>query len=148
MSYQPERVLPAIQQGLRAFLSARRHLKISPGSGYWSRDGSRPFSPPDDRQPLESPSLQFDVVAAGFQNCQLLVDECKWGADKVDRAVVRELVEQKTALLHADLLDAGQGWTTHFALLTRARFTPAAWEDARRQNIVLVGVARLDQKLG
>jgi len=92
--------------------------------------------------------VQIDVVAANFQSREVLVGECKWGADKIDRAVVRELVEQKAPLLRADLPDAGQGWTTHFALFARAGFTLAAREDARRSSIVLVDAARLDQEPG
>jgi len=60
---------------------------------------------------------------------------------------VRELIEQKVPLLHADLPDAGQGWTTHLALFARAGFTPAAREEARRPAIMLVDAVRLDQEL-
>ncbi|NWG19727.1 MAG: restriction endonuclease [Chloroflexi bacterium] len=111
------------------------------------RAGSIPFTP----QMIGSHwsrQVQVDVVAANFQSREVLVGECRWGADTIDRAVVRALVKQKVPLLRADLPDAGQGWTTHFALFARARFTSAARKDARRHTIVLFDAARLDQEPG
>ena len=37
---------------------------------------------------------QVDVVAINWQERAILLGECKWGADPVDRAVVRELIEK------------------------------------------------------
>lgn len=147
LSYQPEWVLPVIQQGLRTFVGQTafedlaRQWVVEPG-----RAGGLPFAPQTVGSHW-SRQVQVDVVAANFQSREVLVGECTWGADTVDRAVVRELVEQKVPLLRADLPDAGQGWTTHLALFARAGFTPAAREEARRHAIMLVDAARLDQEL-
>jgi len=147
LSYQPERVLPAIQQGLRAFVGQTAFEDLA---RQWvveqGRTGGLPFAPQTVGSHW-SRQVQVDVVAANFQSREVLVGECTWGADTVDRAVVRELVEQKVPLLRADLPDAGQGWTTHLALFARAGFTPAAREEARRHAIMLVDAARLDQEL-
>jgi hypothetical protein len=44
-----------------------------------------------------------DVVAINWKAHEILLGECKWGADRVDRQIVRELIETKTPLVLKDL---------------------------------------------
>ena len=92
--------------------------------------------------------MQADVVAADFQSRQVLLGECKWGADRLDRPVVRDLIATKTPLVLRDLPDGSQGWTVSYALFGRAGFTPAAVAEAAQVGALLVDAARLDRELG
>ena len=56
----------------------------------------------------------------------ILVGECKWGTDAVDRQTVRDLIERTIPLTVADLPDKGAGWQVIPALFARAGATPAA----------------------
>jgi hypothetical protein len=49
------------------------------------------------------------VVAINWQSQDILLGECKWGADKVNRQVVRELIERKGPRVCLDLPDGGEG---------------------------------------
>ena len=40
-------------------------------------------------------SAQVDVVVVSWREKQILLGECKWGLDGIDRQIVRELTEQK-----------------------------------------------------
>jgi hypothetical protein len=95
-----------------------------------------------------SKQVQADVVAVDFQNRQVLLGECKWGAERVDRQVVRDLVEFRAPLVLRHLPDGGQGWAVHYTLFGRAGFTPAAAAEARRVGATRVDAARLDAELG
>jgi hypothetical protein len=50
-------------------------------------------------------------------------------------------------LLRRDFPDGGEGWTFHYVLFERSGFTPAAREEAARQNALLVDAGRLDREL-
>jgi hypothetical protein len=94
-----------------------------------------------------SRSVQVDVVAINWQAHAILLGECKWGADEVDRQVVRELVEQKAPKLLQELPDHGQGWAVHYALFARRGFTAEARREATRHGALLVDAAQLDAAL-
>lgn len=147
LSYQPERVLPAIQQGLRAFIGATGFEDLC---RQWVREqgyaGGLPFAPQAVGSHW-SKQVQADIVAVDFQNRQVLIGECKWGADRIDRQVVRDLIEAKAPLVLRDLPDGGQGWAVQYALFGRAGFTPAATAEAGRIGAILVDAARLDTEL-
>ena len=148
LSYQPERVLPAIQQGLRAFIGQTAFEDLC---RQWVREqgyaGGLSFVPQTVGSHW-SKQVQADVVAADFQSRQVLLGECKWGADRLDRPVVRDLIATKTPLVLHDLPDGGQGWTVSYALFGRTGFTPAAVAEAAQVGALLVDAARLDRELG
>jgi AAA+ ATPase superfamily predicted ATPase len=148
LSYQPERVLPAIQQGLRAFIGQTAFEDLC---RQWVREqgyaGGLPFVPQTVGSHW-SKQVQADVVAVDFQTHQVLLGECKWGAERLDRQVVRDLVETKTPLVLRDLPDGGQGWIVSYALFGRAGFTPAAVAEAALVGALLVDAERLDRELG
>ena len=66
--------------------------------------------------------MQADVVAINWPARAILVGECKWGTDAVDRQTVRDLIERTIPLTVADLPDKGVGWqVTQRSLLARER---------------------------
>ncbi|NTU80644.1 MAG: ATP-binding protein [Chloroflexales bacterium] len=147
LSYRPERVLPGIQSGLRAFVGGTaweelaRQWADTPGStdqigfqpqaigSHWSR------------------KIQVDVVAVDWQNHHLLLGECKWTADPVDRKVVRELIEQKTPLVLADMKVSADDWTIRHAIFARAGVTEAAKAELAAHSGILVDLDQLYAEL-
>ena len=58
----------------------------------------------------------MDVVAINWESKEILLGECKWGTDKIDRQIARELIEKKTSLTLLDLPQMGQSWKVHHVL--------------------------------
>jgi len=54
--------------------------------------------------------VQADVVAVSWRERVVLIGECKWGADRVNRQVVRQLIEHTLPTTLTALPDQGQGW--------------------------------------
>jgi uncharacterized protein len=143
LAYQPERIVPVLQQNLRAFVgqtaweelarswveraALRGELGMMPErvGSHWSR------------------TVQVDVAGVDWRARSVLIGECKWGEDAVDRATVRELVERKTPLLLRDLPNQGKGWQVRHALFTRAGVTPSAAAFLREHDALLVDLDRL-----
>jgi hypothetical protein len=92
--------------------------------------------------------VQIDVVALNWKTPEILLGECKWGSDRIDRQVVRELVEKKTPLLLKDLPGEGGSWHVHYALFGRSGFTPAAADEMKKHQGILVDLKAIDQVLG
>jgi hypothetical protein len=89
-----------------------------------------------------------DVVAINWLTCDILMRECKWGTDRVDRQVVRDLVDGKTPLVLHDLPDGGKSWKVHYALFARSGFTPGAKTEMQQKAGLLVDLKTLDGVLG
>ncbi len=96
--------------------------------------------------------MQADVVAINWHEKQILIGECKWGADGIDRQIARELIEQKTPKVLASLPDGGKGmsrgtrgWQVHHAIFARAKFTDAAQSEMQKVGGMLVDLGLLDQ---
>ena len=87
-------------------------------------------------------------MALNWQTHDILLGKCKWGVDRVDRPVVRELIEQKTPLVLKDLPEGGAGWKVHYALFGRSGFTPAAAAEMGKVAGFLVDLESLDGLLG
>lgn len=138
VSYAPERILPALQSGLRAFVGQTAWEELA---RQWVRErgyaGALPFVP-EAVGSHWSRKVQVDVVAINWQARAILLGECKWGAEVVRREVVRELIEQKGPLVLADLPGGGAGWTVQYALFARAGATDAAQRDLRAHDGVVV----------
>ena len=65
----------------------------------------------------------------GWENSgakQILLGECKWGLDGIDRQIVRELIERKTPKVMAELPGDGANWQIHYAFFSRGSITSAA----------------------
>jgi hypothetical protein len=69
---------------------------------------------------------QADEVAINWPARAILIGECKWGTDAMDRQTLRDLIERTMPLTLADLPEKGAGWQVTSALFSRARATPAA----------------------
>jgi AAA+ ATPase superfamily predicted ATPase len=111
-----------------------------------ARSGWLPFAP-EDVGSHWSADVQVDVVAINWREKAILLGECKWGTDVVGRGLIRELVEDKTPKVLAELPDRGEGWTVHYAFFARAGFTEAAQAEGERRQVTLVSLAQLDETL-
>jgi len=144
----PDQVIEAVRRNLRAFVGATAFEDLA-RQWVWNQGkaGQIPFTP-DGIGSHWSSRVQVDVVALNWKTHDILLGECKWGTDRVDRQVVRELVENKTPLVLRDLPEGGAGWKVHYALFGRSGFTPAASVEVQRVQGLLVDLTNIDSVLG
>lgn len=142
-----QQILQQIQAGLRAFVGATAFEDLSRQWIIEQGQAGRLAFNPSNVGSHWSRTVQVDVVAINWQSHDILLGECKWGADNLDRQVVRELVEVKAPLVLHDLPAGGRDWRVHFAFFARSGFTPAAREAAQRANALLVDATILDAEL-
>ena len=86
-------------------------------------------------------------VAIDWERHQILLGECKWGGQPVDRQVVRELIEEKGPIVRSELPDKGAGWTLHYAVFTRAGFTDAASAEINARGGLAIDLQQLEAGL-
>lgn len=91
--------------------------------------------------------VQADVVAISWRQRAILVGECKWGTERVDRQIVRDLIEVKAPLVLRDLPDQGRDWAVTYACFGRAGFTPAAQQLMDQHQGICVDLEMLDRDL-
>jgi hypothetical protein len=143
--FDTDQVIEAIRRNLRAFVGATAFEDLA---RHWvwgqGKAGLLPFTP-DAVGSHWSSRVQVDVVAINWKTHHILLGECKWGADPVDRQVIRELILQKTPLTLNSLPENGKGWQVSYAVLARAGFTEAARREA--SGVFLVDLAELDRKM-
>lgn len=145
LAYRPERALPLIREGLRAFVGQTAFEELSrEWTGQAGRTGGLPFES-DVVGSHWSRRVQVDVAAVNWRERAVLLGECKWGAEPVARDVVCGLVETKTPQVMRDL--PGKGWKVHYAFFARAGFTEAARALAREYGAVMVDLETLDKDL-
>ena len=146
--YDPEQVVEAVRRNLRAFVGGTAFEELA-RQWVWiqGKQGQLAFTP-DSIGSHWSSRVQVDVAALNWQTHDILLGECKWGIDRVDRQVVRELVEKKTPLALKDLPDGGAGWKVHYALFARSGFTPSAAAEMQKVQGVLVDLKGIDRVLG
>jgi uncharacterized protein len=134
-----------IKNELRAFVG----LSFEKLAQQWvvaqARAGQLPFSP-EAVGSHWSRRVQVDVVAINWQSRDILLGECKWGTEAVNRQVIRELIEGKGPKVRQDLLD-GEQWTIHYAVFSRAGFTEAAVAELAARQGLTVDLATLDKGL-
>lgn len=94
-----------------------------------------------------SATSQVDVMAISWPDKQLLLGECKWSDQAVDRSVIAELIEGKTAKVLATLPDKGEGWQVHYAFFARHSFTPMAIALAQEHQARLLTLTQLEPDL-
>lgn len=147
LAFAPQEALQLIQANLRAFVGQTAFEELC---RQWVAErgqaGALPLSPIVVGSHW-SRTVQVDVVAINWQTHAILLGECKWGADEIDRQVVRELIEQKAPRLLQDLPDQGRDWSVHYALFARRGFTAEARREAERHGALLVDAAQLDAEL-
>jgi AAA+ ATPase superfamily predicted ATPase len=145
LTFDPDRVLAQVREGLRAFVGQTAFEEIS---REWviqqGKAGRLPFEP-ELVGSHWSASAQVDVVAVNWHEKQILLGECKWGQDGIDRQIVRELAEQKAPKVLAALPDGGKNWRVHYAIFTRAEVTPAARAEMQKLGGITVNLEMLDR---
>ncbi len=147
LAYRPELVLPRIREGLRAFVGMTAFEELS---RQWVAEQGRAGKLPLAIQEVGSHwsrMVRIDVVAVNWAERAILLGECKWGTDAVDRAVVRELLEVKTPKVLRELPEEGVGWQVNHAFFARAGFTEAARTEAGSAGAQLVDLEMLDSDL-
>ncbi len=139
VSYVPERILPALQSGLRAFVE---HSSWQELGRQWVREqgyaGALPFVP-EVIGSHWSRSVQADVVAISWWERAILIGECTWDEAPIDRQTARDLLERTIPLTVADLPDKGASWKVYSALFARVGATSAA-----RQSLAEAGGLLID----
>jgi hypothetical protein len=147
LTFDPDRVLEQVKDGLRAFVGQTAFEQLS---RQWvtlqAKAGQMDFEP-EVVGSHWSASVQVDVVAINWHEKQVLLGECKWGPDRVDRQIVRELIEQKSPRAMAALPEGGAGWRVHYAIFSRRGATPAALAELERLGGISVDLERLDDEL-
>lgn len=127
--------------GQTAFEELSRQWVVARG-----KKGQLPFEP-EVVGSHWSASVQADVVAVNWHEKQLLLGECKWGSDGIDRQIVREIIEKKTPKVLQNLPDGGTGWRVHYAIFSRRGVTPAAKAELQRFDGISVDLGMLDKDL-
>jgi uncharacterized protein len=143
VSYQPDRVLALIQQGLRAFVGGTVWEELA---RQWvvhqARQNSLSFTP-ERIGSHWSRTVQADVVAISWKERAILIGECKWGAEVVDKAIVRDFLERTIPHVLADLPEKGAGWRAIPVMFARAGVTPAGRAELATRDGIAVDVAKL-----
>lgn len=84
---------------------------------------------------------QVDVVAINWREKQILLGECKWGANRVGREVIQGLLDKASKVV------PGADWQVHYVFFARAGFTEAAQQTADMVNAMCVDLTQLDEDL-
>lgn len=144
---QTDQILDRIQQDLRAFIGATafeelcRQWAIAEGKA-----GNLPFTPVAIGSHW-SRRVQIDVVALNWDSKRILLGECKWGIDKIDRQIARDLTGEKTRLTLLDLPNMGEGWQVSHVLFGRQGFTDSAISEMKASNGMCINLKELDKVL-
>lgn len=147
LTFEPDRVLAQVKEGLRAFVGQTAFEQIPrTWVAQQGRSGKLPFEP-EAIGSHWSASVQVDVVAVNWHEKQILLGECKWGVDNIDRQVVRELIEQKKPKVMAGLPDGGDGWKVHYFIFGRSGITPAAKAELQKFAGTAVDLSLLEKDL-
>ncbi len=85
--------------------------------------------------------VQVDVVAVDWHDRAILLGECKWGAGRVGRAVLRQLQDKTEKVL------PGEDWKASYVVFCRSGFTDAARELGTRVGMDLVDLEMLEAGL-
>ena len=142
----PEETAAHIRGELRSFVALTFEQLAQQWVAAQARAGRLPLAP-EAVGSHWSRRVQVDVVAINHQSRQILLGECKWGKEPVDRQVVRELIEQKGPQVRLELPGEGQGWSVHYAVFARAGFTEEAAAELRARQGLLVDLAALEAGL-
>jgi AAA+ ATPase superfamily predicted ATPase len=135
--HRTESLLRPIRKGFDSFVATtafeelcRRHLAIM------GERSQLPFDPEWVGQAWNR-STQIDVVALEKSTRNVLVGECKWHTRPMSAQVYTELqAKVKKSRYLSD-------YNVHYALFSKAGFTKALRESARKEDVHLIGLAEL-----
>jgi uncharacterized protein len=146
--FDTEQVVETVRRNLRAFVGVTAFEELC---RQWvlaqARAGQLPFLP-DSIGSHWSSKVQVDVAAINWKTHDILLGECKWGADRVDRQVALDLIEKKAPMVLKDLPEKSEAWRVHYALFGRSGFTPAAAAEMQKVQGSLVDLSQIDATLG
>jgi AAA+ ATPase superfamily predicted ATPase len=147
LPFDTDRVLDKVKLELRAFVGQTTFEELA---RQWvvrqGKAGNLPLEP-EIVGSHWSRRAQIDVAAVNWRSHQILLGECKWGQKPVNRQVVIELVERKTARLLRDLGQEREEWEICYALFSRAGFTRSAAAELRARSGLLVDLNTLHNDL-
>jgi hypothetical protein len=147
MTLDIDQTLARIRQELRAFVGQTTFEELS---RQWveqqGQAGQLPFVPQIVGSHW-SRHVQIDIVAVNWQSKKILLGECKWTQDPIDRQIVRELIEQKLPKVKLDLPNGGDGWQISFAFFSRTGYTAAARTYVQSHEALLIDLAGIDADL-
>ena len=142
-----EPVLEKVRSELRSFVEQTAFERLSQ---QWVREqrkaGNLAFRPMIIGSHW-SRKVQIDVVGINWESRDILLGECKWGDHQIGRGTLRELVEEKTAKVLAELPHTSQDWTVYHVFFKRVRFSSSARQYANEHNVILVDLAALEAGL-
>jgi AAA+ ATPase superfamily predicted ATPase len=130
-----------ISEQFRAFIGATAFEDLCRG-GCWPRRvlGSCPWSlswsAVIGRRRLRL--MWWQII---WRDRAILLGECNWGVDTVDRAIVSELIDKAPKVV------PGADWQVHYAYFGRAGFTEAARAEAEAHDALLIDLELLDTEL-
>jgi hypothetical protein len=147
LTFDPDRILSQIEEGLRAFVGQTSFEEISrEWVAVQGKKGALPFKP-EVIGSHWSASAQVDVIAINWHEKHILLGECKWGAGGVNRQIVRDLIETKPLKVMTEMPDGGANWQIHHAIFSRGGITPAASSFLREAGGFLVDLKTLEAGL-
>jgi hypothetical protein len=147
LDFDRDRVLDYIRAGLRAFVGRTAFEELSQ---QWVRQQGKAGQLPLEPEIVGrhwGRHVQIDVVGINWQRKELLLGECKWTKDPINRGIVRELIEDKTPKVLRDLSVSPEEWSLHHAFFSRHGFTEAARDEAVQAGALLVDLEMLDGDL-
>ena len=147
IKFEPDQVLANIREGLRAFVGQTAFEELS---REWvarqGRAGQLPFEPEIVGSHWNA-EAQVDVAAVNWKEKRILLGECKWGSDGIDRQIVRELIEEKKPKVLASFPKGGEGWQVSIAIFARGGITPAARAEMKKYDGLVVDIDQMDRDL-
>lgn len=136
-------IMEKVQQELRAFVGQTTFEELA---RIWvrqqARSGVLPFIP-ERIGSHWSQGVQVDVVGIQWRNRHILLGECKWGEQAVDKRTVRELIEKKSGRVLKKLPTDSDTWQVTYIFFARSGYTQAAREYARQQGVQLVTLSQM-----
>jgi hypothetical protein len=143
--YRTAQALQYVQEHLRAFVADNAFEELCrEWVSLMGDDGKLPLYP-ERIGSYWGRDAQLDVFATNEGAKAALIGECKWGTERISKAVIDKLVRQ--ARKGASHLKEPERWTTHLYLFTRAVVTPAAQTSASQHSIQIVRLEQIDQDL-
>lgn len=136
-----QKLWAAVQEQFRAFVAETFEDLARAWVTQKARVGALPLAP-DVVGSHWSKDVQIDVVAVDFRAKQVLFGEAKWGAGKVGREIIRDLITRAPRVMPLD------GWRVHYAFFAREGFTDAARAEAHQHGALLQTLAEMEPALG
>jgi AAA+ ATPase superfamily predicted ATPase len=147
LPYDLDAVLKKVRSELRAFVGVSTFEELCRQWVFQQGKADRLPLNPDIVGSHWSHRTQVDVTALNWEERRILLGECKWSHESVNRNIVRELLERKLPRLLDDLPDQGEGWQTIPVIFSRSGFSPAALQDLKKHNGLAVDLSTLDADL-